>query len=251
MKILVVLKQIPDHGTWEEYQDAGILNDSDKNVLKEALDLREAVGGYVDVMALGPTEGEDVLKEALTFGIDRAILVADPAYEGLDIRGAGKILGTAIRKLGPYDLILCGRQALDGDSAHMAAMIAGNAHLPLLPYTKEIRIQESTLTARCSGDQEDSYMECEMPVMALSIREQNQNRYPLVSDILKTYNGEYQVERICDQELKAEAENAKVKKIRTYMPVFEKKHQLKMLDGRTEEERADQILHVLRKLNFL
>lgn len=251
MKILVVLKQIPDAQLWEEYQNPGCLNDSDQNVLKEALDIREDVGGTVDVMALGPLCGEDVLKEALTYRIHRAILLSDPSYAGLDISGAGSVLGTAIRKLETYDLILCGRQAIDGDSAHMAAMVAGSAGVPLIPYARETRVEGNKIVSVCEGDQQDIRMECDMPVMVLSLKEEHRKRYPVVSDIMKTYSGEYCVEIIGNDRVGAKIRQSQVKQLRKYIPKMTREHQLQMLDGRNEEETAQKILEVLKNQSFL
>ena len=78
MRFVVILKQIPDDSIKEEYQDVDQLNDSDKNVIKEALDLRDRYGGTVDVIGFGPLSAEDVMKEALTYGIDNAFLINDP-----------------------------------------------------------------------------------------------------------------------------------------------------------------------------
>lgn len=75
MRFVVILKQIPDDSIKEEYQDVDQLNDSDKNVIKEALDLRDRYGGTVDVIGFGPLSAEDVMKEALTYGIDNAFLI--------------------------------------------------------------------------------------------------------------------------------------------------------------------------------
>lgn len=122
MRFVVILKQIPDDSIKEEYQDVDQLNDSDKNVIKEALDLRDRYGGTVDVIGFGPLSAEDVMKEALTYGIDNAFLINDPQFADMDISQTARIVAAGIKKLGPYDLVLCGRQAIDGDSAHMASM---------------------------------------------------------------------------------------------------------------------------------
>ena len=76
MRFVVILKQIPDDSIKKEYQDVDQLNDSDKNVIKEALDLRDRYGGTVDVIGFGPLSAEDVMKETLTYGIDDAFLIS-------------------------------------------------------------------------------------------------------------------------------------------------------------------------------
>ena len=80
MRFVVILKQIPDDSIKDEYQDVDQLNDSDKNVIKEALDLRDRYGGTVDVIGFGPLSAEDVMKETLTYGIDDAFLISDSQF---------------------------------------------------------------------------------------------------------------------------------------------------------------------------
>lgn len=251
MEILVLLKQIPDESVWDDYQDVDSLNDSDKNILKEALNFRDKVGGSVTVMGIGPKAGEKVLKEALTFGVEKAILICDEAFSDLDIRGAGEVVAATVKETGPYDLILCGRQAIDGDSSHMAAMTSGALEIPLLAYSKEISLKDSRMQAVCAGDQEDYIVSSPFPVMILSVREQNQNRYPAVPDIMKTYHGEYKVEIIGNDRLGCIVPEKKVVQIRKYMPQNSKDRTLKMLGGKDYEECGRKVLEALKNLNFL
>ncbi|MFR4611191.1 MAG: hypothetical protein ACLT61_10800 [Anaerostipes hadrus] len=95
MRFVVILKQIPDDSIKDEYQDVDQLNDSDKNVIKEALDLRDRYGGTVDVIGFGPLSAEDVMKETLTYGIDDAFLIGDST-----IRRYGCITGSQDRRSG-------------------------------------------------------------------------------------------------------------------------------------------------------
>ena len=108
MRFVVILKQIPDDSIKKEYQDVDQLNDSDKNVIKEALDLRDRYGGTVDVIGFGPLSAEDVMKETLTYGIDDAFLISDSQFADMDVSQVAKIVAAVIKKLGPYDLVLCG-----------------------------------------------------------------------------------------------------------------------------------------------
>lgn len=251
MKVLVLLKQVPDEEIQSEYQDVDILNDSDKNVLKEALDLRDDHGGSVTVMGFGPRSAEKILKEALTYGIDKAVLISDPEYCNLDVLGVSKIVAGAVGYLGTYDLVLCGRQAIDGDSAHMAAMTAGALQIPLIPYSKEIQIEGGKITAVCENDQGDQRIEAGMPAMVLSIREQNQNRFPAVPDIMKTYNGTYRTEILNNEQLKLNPEKKKVRKMRLYRQETQRAQKLCMLSGRDDSESARNLEQFLRERHVL
>ena len=251
MEILVLLKQIPDEDVQTEYQDVDILNDSDKNVLKEALDLRDQYGGSVTVMGFGTAAAQKVVKETLTYGIERAVLVSDEEYRSMGISGVSKIVSEAVRHTGAYDLIMCGRQAIDGDSAHMAAMTAGALQMPLIPYSKEIVIEGKKITAVCESDQEDYRVEACLPAMVLSIREQNQNRFPTVPDIMKTYNGTYQTEILSNEQLKLSPPKKKIRKLRTYQQETVRKQKLFMLSGKDDPESAKNLEQFLRDRHVL
>lgn len=251
MKIIVVLKQLPDEENRQEYQDTDKLNDSDINVLKEALDLRDSYGGEVTAILFGPPRGEDILKEAFTYGIDHAIFICDKAYKDLDISSVTKISAEAICQNGPYDLILCGRQAIDGDSAHMAAMLAGALKMPLLAYSSKIKIKDDKITALCEGDTEKYQAQTKLPAMVLSIKEKHQMRFPKMEDIMKTYDGTYKVERITDKQLKQTKHHRKVVQLRKYQVQQTKEKNLKMLEGVSDEQKAEQILQILKQKNVL
>lgn len=251
MNIVVLLKQVPDEKVQQEYQDVDVFNDSDKNVLKEALDLRNLYGGSVTVIGIGPRSAEKILKETLTYGIERAVLVSDLQYEDLDVAGISKIMAQAVNSLGTFDIVLCGRQAIDGDSAHMAAMTAGALHVPLVPYSKEIVLEGEKIQAICESDQEDHRVEAKIPAMVLSIREKNQNRFPAVPDIMKTYNGTYQTEIFDNSRLHAVLEKKKIRRLRRYEEKTAKKQKLLMLTGKDDAESAENLEQFLRDQHVL
>lgn len=251
MKIIVVLKQLPDEENRQEYQDTDKLNDSDINVLKEALDLRDIYGGEVSAILFGPTRGEDLLREAFTYGIDHAILVSNEDYKDLDISSVTKILAEAIGQYDIYDLILCGRQAIDGDSAHMAAMLAGALDIPLLAYSSEIKIEDNKITALCDGDSTKYQAKTKLPAMVLSVKEKHQMRFPKIEDIMKTYDGTYKVQIITNKQLSDVKYQKKVVQLRKYPVEQTKKKDLKMLEGVSDAQKAEQILQILKQKNVL
>lgn len=251
MNSIVILKQVPDEEVKDEYQDVDKLNDSDINVLKEALDLRDQYGGTVTVMGFGPLSAQDILKETRTYGIDEAILITDESYKNLDVAQVAKIIASAVKKRGAYDLIFFGRQAIDGDSAHMAAMTAGALGIPLIPYSEQIEIEDHKCYAKCMGNQTNYKIETKMPAVALSIREKNKNRFPTVSDIMKTYDGTYQITVFTNDDLNVSIEKRKVTQIRKYKETNQNLKKQVVLDGSNEEEKAKKILDVLREKNVI
>lgn len=250
MNLLVLLKQIPDEEEKDQYQDVNLLNDSDKNVLKEALDFRDFYGGSVCVMLFGPLYGEEILKEAFTYGIDRAILVWDEDYKNQDIAGVAKVIAKAIETTGSYDLVLCGRQALDGDAGHMASITSCYLGYPLIAYSKEFNIIDKKIQAVCESDDSEIMVKTLMPAMVLSVREKNHLRFPSIPDIMKTYDGTYKIERIGKKELQIEPDLRKMYQIRCYYKIM-RDHKRKMLSGEDERESAQRLLQVLREQHVI
>ena len=252
MRFVVILKQIPDDSIKKEYQDVDQLNDSDKNVIKEALDLRDRYGGTVDVIGFGPLSAEDVMKETLTYGIDDAFLIGDPQFADMDVSQVAKIVAAVIKKLGPYDLVLCGRQAIDGDSAHMASMTSCALEIPLIAYSDEItEMKDGSVFATCMGDQMAYKVEAKTPAMILSIRGKNKNRFPSVPDIMKTYDGTYKTKILTNEDLNFSVTKGKVTQLRKYEVKSSKQQKLVMIGGKDEEEKATQILQLLKQKSVI
>lgn len=258
MNILVYFKQIPDEEGVTDYQDVGFINESDKNVLIEALNLRDEVGGTVTVMVMGPKSGEKVLKEALTWGIDEAVLIEGAASMNLNIGGAARVMAAAIRVKGSFDIILCGRQAIDGDAAHMAGMTASYLSISQISYSRmfQVDVNAQRVKAIRYTEEGDYLIEAPMPVLIMSIREQNTPRYPLISDIMKTYNGEYVIHRLGMNELKKkEFDITKWKPVIQELDKFQPETNggriFTMLDGADEKEKAHKLLLQMHKWGFL
>ena len=244
MRFVVILKQIPDDSIKDEYQDVDQLNDSDKNVIKEALDLRDRYGGTVDVIGFGPLSAEDVMKETLTYGIDDAFLISDPQFADMDVSQVAKIVAAVIKKLDSYDLVLCGRQAIDGDSAHMASMTSCALEIPLIAYSDKItEMKDGSVFATCMGDQMAYKVEAKTPAMILSIREKNKNRFPSVPDIMKKI--------LTNEDLNLSVTKRKVTQLRKYEVKSSKQQKLVMIGGKDEEEKAAQILQLLKQKSVI
>ena len=133
MEIVVCVKQVPD--TTEVKIDPqtntlirqgvpSIVNPFDKNAVEAALQLKEKHGGKVTVISMGPPQAKEALKECVAMGADAAILISDRAFGGADTLATSYTLAAAIRKLGTYDVILCGKQAIDGDTAQVGPEVA-------------------------------------------------------------------------------------------------------------------------------
>ncbi|MBI4793443.1 MAG: electron transfer flavoprotein subunit beta/FixA family protein, partial [Deltaproteobacteria bacterium] len=139
MKIIVCIKQVPDAkdvrldpktNTLSREGVQSIMNPYDRHALEEAVRLKEQLGGTVTVLTMGPPQAGEMLREAVSCGADEAVLVSDRAFAGADTLATTYTLSQAIRKIGGADLILCGKQAIDGDTAQVGPGLAVRMDIP-------------------------------------------------------------------------------------------------------------------------
>lgn len=150
MNIIVLAKQVPDtrnagsqamnaDGTINRSALPAIFNPDDLNALEQALVLKESnPGSKVTVLTMGPGRAADILREALYRGADEAVLLSDRAFAGADTLATSYALSMAVRKIGAFDIILCGRQAIDGDTAQVGPQVAQMLGLPQVTYVRRI-----------------------------------------------------------------------------------------------------------------
>jgi len=157
---VVLAKQVPDtkavtgkamneDGTVNRAALPAVFNPEDLNALEMALQIKERFGGTVTVMTMGLPKAGDILRESLYRGADRAILVTDRRCAASDTLATSYILSCAVKKLGKYDLVLCGRQAIDGDTAQVGPQAAEKLHLPQVTYVEElIDLKDARITLK-------------------------------------------------------------------------------------------------------
>ena len=196
MKIVVCIKQVPDtkggvkfnpDGTLDRGAMLAIMNPDDKAGLEAALKLKDEFGAEVTVLTMGLPKAADALREALAMGADKAILVTDRVLGGADTWATSTTIAGALRNL-DYDLIITGRQAIDGDTAQVGPQIAEKLHLPQVTYVADIQKDGNTLTVKRML--EDGYMmvKVQTPCLLTCIKELNQPRYMRVNGIFTCYD---------------------------------------------------------------
>ncbi len=196
MKIIVCVKQVPDtsgkvavnpDGTLNRASMAAITNPDDLNAVEAALALKEETGAEVIIVSMGPPPAEGMLREVLARGADRAVLVSGREFGGSDTYATSQILAAAINKIGvdKDDVVMCGRQAIDGDTAQVGPQIAEKLHLPQVTYAAEIKKDGDTITVRRML--EDGYMTIKVktPCLITCIKELNAPRYMNVAGIFE------------------------------------------------------------------
>ncbi len=197
MNIIVTVKQVPDTnevkinpktGTLIREGIPSIINPEDKNALEEALRLKEDIKGTsVIALSMGPPQAEKALREALAIGADEAILVSDSSFAGADSLATAYLLSVAIKKIKKYDLILCGRQAIDGDTAQVGPQLAEFLNLPQITYAESIKIDKDVLTVKSNFGRTIRIVEVETPALITVTREINKPRYKTMNGVLRAF----------------------------------------------------------------
>jgi len=199
MNIVVCIKQVPD--TTEVRIDPvtntlirqgvpSIVNPFDKNALEAALQLKDQLGAKVTVLTMGPPQAKEALKECLSMGADEAVLVTDRAFGGADTLATSYTLAAAIRKLGQVDLILCGKQAIDGDTAQVGPEMAEHLGLPQFTYVCKLEVNGTTLRAHREQDECIEVVEGPLPMVITVVKTINEPRYASCRGVLRSLKAE-------------------------------------------------------------
>jgi electron transfer flavoprotein alpha/beta subunit len=196
LNIIVCLKQVPETrdvridpqtGSLIRAGVPSIINPEYSNDLEEAFCLREQHGGNVVAISMGPPQAEVALRDALAMGGDEAILLCDKAFAGADTLATSFTLGSAIKKLGHFDLILCGTKTLDGNTGQVGAELGEFLDLPQITYARRLEIQGEMLRAERAFEEGYELMETRLPALVTVIREINEPRIPSIEQIMQSY----------------------------------------------------------------
>lgn len=194
MEILVCIKQVPDTSevkidpitnTLIRQGVPSIVNPFDKNALEAALQLKDKHGGKVTVISMGPPQAKDALKECLAMGADHAILISDRAFGGSDTLATSYTLAAAIRKIGTYDIIFCGKQAIDGDTAQVGPEIAEHLGIAQITYVAKIEVDGDNVLVEREYEEGNGIIKAKIPLLISVVKSINEPRYPTVKGTMK------------------------------------------------------------------
>ena len=195
MNIVVCIKQVPD--TTEVKLDPktntliregvpSIINPDDKAGIEVALQLREKTGGIVTLMSMGPKQADAALREGLAMGADKAILVTDRAFSGSDTWATSSTLAAALKKI-DYDVIITGRQAIDGDTAQVGPQIAEHLGIPQVSYAEKIESEGKNLVVHRQFEDRYHIIEISAPCLITALSELAEPRYMHLRGISDAY----------------------------------------------------------------
>lgn len=204
MKAIVCVKQVPDtsgvvavkeNGQLDRASMATITNPDDLNALEAALVLKENTGCEVVVVSMGPPPAESMLRECLARGADRAVLISGREFGGSDTFATSQIIAAAVDEIGVEadDIVFCGRQAIDGDTAQVGPQIAEKLDLPQVSYVTDIEYGEDGLTVKRALEDGTMTVKVQTPCLLTCIKELNEPRYMSVPGIFECYEKPYEV----------------------------------------------------------
>ena len=200
MHIIVLAKQVPDiekvkflkDSNWVDRKSADTeINPFDLNAVEAAQQMKEKLGATVTVISMGPATAEAVLKEAIARDADRGILLTDDAFAGADTLATSYALAAAIRKVGDFDLILCGEKTVDGDTGQIGPAVAERLGVALLPFVSQItEVTADKLTAVTETSAGSLNVEATFPLVVTGTKELNTPRLPTLKDKLRARKAE-------------------------------------------------------------
>lgn len=187
MNIAVCIKQVPDSDKVTIDRESNrlnragvpsIINPFDENALEMALQLKDLHGGKVTVISMGPPQAEEALRTALAHGADEAILISDRKFGGADTWATSYTISLAIRKLEKIDLVLFGKQAIDGDTAQVGPGVAHFLDIPVLTYVKSVKVLDTGFKVEKVTEDGYEVWEIDRPAALTVVKEANQLRMP-------------------------------------------------------------------------
>ncbi|MEG0249297.1 MAG: electron transfer flavoprotein subunit beta/FixA family protein [Peptostreptococcus sp.] len=259
MKIVVCIKQVPD--TTEVKLDPvkntlirdgvpSIINPDDKAGLELALQIKEDVpGSTVTVVSMGPPQAQLAIREALAMGCDDGVLVSDRAFGGADTWATSTTIAGALRNL-DYDIIIAGRQAIDGDTAQVGPQIAEHLQIPQISYCESLKVEDGKFIVKRQFEDRYHIIEIQPPCLITTLSEEITPRYMSVGGIFDAYKKDIKVWGLKDIEDKLDVANIGLKGSPTNVKKsFTKQAKGKgvKLEGLTPEEAADAILAKLQE----
>ena len=259
MKIIVCIKQVPDTtdikidpktGTMKREGVPAIINPDDKQAIQTAVKLKGK--NKITVITMGPPQAEDALREALALGADDAILFTDRAFAGSDTWATANVLSTCLRKVGKYDLILCGRQAIDGDTAQVGPQLAENLGIPQVTYVQKVEVDDGKVKAERETEDGIEVVEVEMPALLTVMDISDENTYPSLQGIHEAYNKK-EVKVMTNDDIKADEKKIGLLSSPTIVKkVFapEAKGQGKILEGSVQKI-AGEVIGMLKEKEII
>jgi electron transfer flavoprotein beta subunit len=257
VQIVVCIKQVPDTAEVRINPETNtliregvpsIINPYDVHAIEAALQIREKIGGKVTVITMGPPQAEEALREAISMGVDDVRLISDRMFAGSDTWATSYTLFKAIQKLGA-DIILCGKQAIDGDTAQVGPAMAEYMDIPHIAYIKKIEdVTETSMRVQRMMDDGYDVVETPLPVLLTVVKELNVPRLPSLKGKMAAKKAI--ITKMTAADIEAEEQNVGLKGSPTQVKkIFapQAKGDRRVLEG-TPEQQVDALVAELRRM---
>lgn len=254
MRIVVCIKQVPDSAEVRINPETNtlirdgvptIINPYDMHALEAGLQIKEKTGGKVTVLTMGPPQAETALRDAIAMGADEAVLLTDRAFAGSDTWATAYTLSKAIQQIGA-DVVLCGKQAIDGDTAQVGPEIAEFMDMPHISYIRKVvDVNAEKIVVQRLMDDGFDVVESGLPVLLTAVKELNVPRMPSLKGKMAAKKAE--IRKMTAADIKAGESDLGLKGSPTQVKnIFapESKKDRKMLEG-TAEEKVDTLIKEL------
>lgn len=261
MNIIVCIKQVPDTSEVKINPEtntiiregvSSIINPFDMFAIEEGLRIKERTGGKVIALSMGPSQAMEVLREAFSLGVDEMFLISDRAFAGSDTLATSYTLSKAVEKIGDYDIILCGKQAIDGDTAQVGPELAEHLGIPFVTYVKKIdEITDDHIRVHRMMDDGYEVVETKPPVLFTVVKEINEPRPPSLKRKIAAKNLQVPVWTINDLNVDEEMiglRGSPTQVLKIFPP--EAKGEREILQGKLEEQ-VDRLIIELKGLGIL
>ncbi|MCJ7520707.1 MAG: electron transfer flavoprotein subunit beta/FixA family protein, partial [Dehalococcoidia bacterium] len=247
MNIVVCIKQVP--GTTEIKIDPetntlvregveSIINPFDTYALEEGVRLKERCGGKVTAITMGPPQAENALRETISLGADEAILISDRVFAGSDTWATSYVLSRALAKIADYDVIICGKQTLDGDTGQVGSGLSEMLGVPFVAYVSKIdEIKEGYIRVHRMVEEGYEVLEMALPAVITVVKEINVPRLPSLRGSMKAKTAQIPVWTAADigvEEDKAGIAGSPTRVVKIFFP--KREHKSEMFQGTPEEQ---------------
>ena len=230
-----------------------ILNPDDANALEQALQIKdENPGSTVTVVTMGPPQAQEMLEECMAMGADDAVLLSDRALGGSDTWATSNAIAAGIKKIGEYDIIFAGRQAIDGDTAQVGPQIAEKLGIPQVTYVKNFELQDQSAIVERSLEDGYEKLKVKLPCVLTAIKELNVPRYMSVRGILRAAKTEVKVWNAADIGVDVETVGLKASPTNVFKSFTPKPKGVGVkIEGDTPKEKAANLLIALKEKHII
>jgi electron transfer flavoprotein beta subunit len=255
MDIVVLVKQVPDTESLVQIAGDGVsikkeeikwvMNPYDELAVEEALRIKEAKGGSVTVVSVGPQKAQETLRTALAMGADKGLHVNDPLAEGSDALGTAKILAAAVKGL-PFDLIICGQRAVDEDNYQVGAAVAEFLDIPQISLVNKAEVLDGKVRCHRAIEGGTVVVEAPLPALFTTQRGLNEPRYASLPGIMKAKKKPLEVKTLADLGVEPSAVGAAGRKLLVQaLRLPPERKAVRMIQAETPEATAAELVRIL------